>query len=318
MVEFSIGAVLCFTFILVYLLLKWTNLLTNKRYPKGPIGFPIVGHLPLFGSYPPTVYMKWWKSYGDLFSIRMGSWNTVVVNGYSAIKAAAELPEDAFSGRPNFVSMQVLAERHNEDSFAFGNFTPAYMKQKNLAAKALRLFTSSRPEVVKELVSKEANTFADMLINKYGTVPGYIEFDVQTLVTRVMYQFLYGREKYVDVEKHVKVIVKSLQMINEFSGSGSPIDVMPWLRYVMPWKIDTFRKLMACTDDIMWKQVREHYETFSPDEIRDVADAILASDAEDEENKDKYALTRSRLNMTLSDLQGAGFVLVYSLIWRVQ
>jgi hypothetical protein len=74
----------------------------NKTYPDGPFGFPIIGHLPLFGNYPPKTFMKWWNSYGDVFSIRLGSWNAIVVNGYNAVKAAAEHPDDVFSGRPNF------------------------------------------------------------------------------------------------------------------------------------------------------------------------------------------------------------------------
>ncbi|XP_045192775.2 cytochrome P450 1A1-like [Mercenaria mercenaria] len=289
-----------------FLFIKWLLQNRGKRYPRGPFGFPIVGHLPFFGNHPPSTFMKWWKSYGDVFSIRLGSWNAVVVNGFKAVKAAAEHPDDAFSGRPNFVSMELLIESDNEERFAFGNFSPVYLKQRKLASKALRLFTSKRSEVIEELVTNEATSFSDSLIRKYSTTPGFIELDVQTLVTRIIYQILYGRGKQVDVDKHVKVIIKSLDEINEFSGSGSPIDVLPWLRYVMPWKITAFRQTIAKADGIMTEQVHEHYDSFSTGNIRDVADAIITSDADDEDNKDRYVLTRSRLNFTLGDLQGAG------------
>ncbi|XP_045181722.2 cytochrome P450 1A1-like [Mercenaria mercenaria] len=294
------------TAFITLLFIKWILRSKGKRYPKGPMGLPIVGHLPFFGRHPPSTFMKWWKSYGNVFSIRLGSWNAVVVNGYKAVKAAAEHPNDAFSGRPNFVSAEVLAERIHEEVFAFGNFSPVYLKQRNLASKALRLFTSKRKDVIEELVTNEAVAFADSLIRKYSTHPGYIELEVQTLVVRIIYQLLYGRGKQVDVDRHVKITYKALEEFNEFTGSGSAIDVLPWLRYIMPWKIDALRKIIAKTDDIMWKQVQEHYETFSADHIRDVADAIITSDAEDEENKDRYVLTRARLNLTLADLQGAG------------
>ncbi|XP_045182832.2 cytochrome P450 1A1-like [Mercenaria mercenaria] len=297
--------ILSTTFI-TFLFFKWFLQNRGKRYPKGPMGFPIIGHLPFFGSHPPSTFMKWRESYGDVFSIRLGSWQAVVVNGYKAVKAAAEHPNDAFSGRPNFVSMEVAAELINEETFAFGNFTPVYLKQRKLTSKALRLFTFKRSDVIEELVTNEANAFADALIRKYSTTPGYIELDVQILVTRIIYQFLYGRGKHVDVDRHVKTIINLLDEINEFSGSGSAIDVLPWLRYIMPGKIEAFRKLATESVGLMREQIQEHYESFSADDIRDVTDAIIASDAEDEENKDKHMLTRARLNLTLADLQGAG------------
>ncbi|XP_053381896.1 cytochrome P450 1A1-like [Mercenaria mercenaria] len=255
------------TAFLTFLFIKWVLQTKGKRYPRGPMGLPVVGHLPFFGRHPPSTFMKWWKSYGNVFSIRLGSWNTVVVNGYKAIKVAAEHPNDTFSGKPNFVSTEVSAERIHEDVFAFGNFSPVYLKQRNLASKALRLFTSKRKDVIEELVTNEAVAFADSLIRKYSTNPGYIEIEVQTLVVRIIYQFLYGRGKQVDVDRHVEIIYREIEEFNEFTGSGSAIDVLPWLRYIMPWKVDALRKIIAKADDIMWKQVQEHYESFSADHI---------------------------------------------------
>jgi cytochrome P450 len=309
MSEFTIVLAIVFTVFITVLFLQRLLQNRDKRYPNGPFGFPIVGHLPLFGNNPPKTFMKWWQIYGDVFSIRLGSWNTVVVNGYNAVKSAAEHPDDAFSGRPNFVSMDILKERIKEDTFAFGNFSPVYLKQRKLASKALRLFTSKRSEIIEELVTSEAMDFADILVKKYNRHSGQIELDVQTLVTRIIYQFLYGRNKTVDVDRHVKALIKALEEFNDLTGSGSPLDVLPWLRYVIPWKVDELRKSLSRTDEIMTEQVQEHYETFAPGNIRDVADAIIASDADDEENKDRYVLTRARLNQTLADLQGAGYVI---------
>ncbi|XP_045181602.2 cytochrome P450 1A1-like [Mercenaria mercenaria] len=294
------------TAFITFFFIKWVLQSKGKRYPKGPMGLPIVGHLPFFGRHPPSTFMKWWESYGNVFSIRLGSWNTVVVNGYKAVKAAAEHPNDAFSGRPKFISSEVLAERIHEDVFAFGNFSPVYLKQRNLASKALRLFTSKRKDVIEELVTNEAVAFADSLVRKFSTSPGHIELEVQILVVRIIYQFLYGRGEQVDFDRHVKIIYREVEEFNKFTGSGSALDVLPWLRYIIPWKVDALRKLTAKGDAIMWEQVQKHYETFSADHIRDVADAIITSDAEDEENKDRYVLTRARLNLTLADLQGAG------------
>jgi cytochrome P450 len=306
MSEFTIVLGIVCTVFLTILFCKQLFQSNGKRYPKGPLGFPIVGHLPLFGNNPPKTFLRWWNSYGDVFSIRLGSWNTVVVNGYDAVKAAAEHPDDAFSGRPNFLSMEILSERIKEDRLAFGNFSPVYLKQRKVASKALRLFTSRRHEVIEELVTSETYVFADTLVRKYNTISGPIELDVQTLVTRIIYQFLYGRGKTVDVDMHVKKLIKLLEELNALSASGSSLDVLPWLRYLMPKKVEAVRKNIARSDEIVTEQVHEHYKTFAAGHIRDVADVVISSDADDEENKDRYVLTRARLNLTLGDLQGAG------------
>lgn len=306
MFEVSVTTIICvvLSFVISGLYLRRTR---HKRYPPGPWGFPIVGHLPLFGEYPPAVFQTWIETYGSVFRIRMGSWNTVVVNGFEALKAAAELPGDAFSGRPHFVTMQVLSERIGEDSLAFGNFSPTYVKQRKLVATALRMFTFKRHLDVEDLVYNEARLCADRMLLHCSNSPGSVKFDIQIMIATLTYQFLYGRDKNVDIDKHVKVIADSLHEFNEFSGRGNPLDVMPWLSYIMPWKKTELIKMVSRTDKIMNDQIAEHYNNFSHDNISDVTDAILASDVDDEQDKKRYALTRARLNHTIADLQGAAY-----------
>ena len=87
----------------------------------------MVGHLPFFGSYPPQTFQKWQETYGDVFRIRMGSWKTVVLNGYSAIKDAMDRKDDVFSSRPNLFSFQVLKEVNGgEETLPFGPFDQMY------------------------------------------------------------------------------------------------------------------------------------------------------------------------------------------------
>lgn len=112
------------------------------------------------------------------------------------------------------------------------------------------------------------------------------------------------KRKQIDVNSLVKIIIGANEKINDFTKSGSMIDVLPWLQYIIPQKVDKFNKLIVLSDVIMMEQVREHFESFSGDEIRDVADAIRLSDADDEK-------TMSRLHVTLSDLQAAAFVIFY-------
>lgn len=112
--------------------------------------------------------------------------------------------------------------------------------------------------------------------------------------------------KQVDIDRFVKAIIGSNEKVNDFTQSESMIDVLPWLQYIMPQKVDEFNKLIAQSDDVMLEQVQEHFESSSNDEIRDVTDALIDSEGDDKKS-------RSRLNATLNDLQAAAFVFFFLL-----
>lgn len=110
MFEFDILGVLVAVCVLVssVYLYRHVLILRNKTYAPGPWGLPVVGHLLQFGENPPETFMKWREKYGDIFRIRLGSWNAIVLNGYSVIKEAMERKDDAFSDRPRFYIVDIL------------------------------------------------------------------------------------------------------------------------------------------------------------------------------------------------------------------
>ncbi len=65
------------------------------------MGYPIVGYLPFLGSESYADIGKIGKKYGDIFSMKMGSYWYVVLNDFDIIKNA--LKEEVFSGRPNYL-----------------------------------------------------------------------------------------------------------------------------------------------------------------------------------------------------------------------
>ena len=69
----------------------------------GPIGFPLVGYLPLLDvNNLGRSFQRISKRYGDIFSIMVGMKPLVVLNSWSAIKEAMAMKE--LSGRPGMFS----------------------------------------------------------------------------------------------------------------------------------------------------------------------------------------------------------------------
>ncbi|KAL4218007.1 Cytochrome P450 1A1 [Mactra antiquata] len=120
------------------------------------------------------------------------------------------------------------------------------------------------------------------------------------------------------MKKRVEMIAKFHNEFEEFVGNGNPVDVMPWFRYLVSWRVNKFQQLLSKFYTIQDEQVHYHMQTFSRDVIRDVTDAMLATDTEDKPSNERFELPQSRLNNILVDLLGAGVNTTHrTLMWML-
>ncbi|XP_035660928.1 cytochrome P450 2D4-like [Branchiostoma floridae] len=67
-------------------------------YPAGHV--PVLGHLLALGRAPLLKLTAWRRQYGDVFTVRMGMEDVVVLNGYTAVKDALVDRSELFASRP--------------------------------------------------------------------------------------------------------------------------------------------------------------------------------------------------------------------------
>ncbi|KAM9964132.1 hypothetical protein ACTFIW_005788 [Dictyostelium discoideum] len=70
----------------------------NSKIP-GPIRLPILGNLHQIKKDPHFQFQKWYKKYGEIFSIRLGNIETVVFTGYPIFKKAYIENSQIFASR---------------------------------------------------------------------------------------------------------------------------------------------------------------------------------------------------------------------------
>ena len=86
-------------FLFVFLLIKMIQYIKfNKRLPPGPSGYPFLGMLPKITKEFHLQLFDYSKSFGKIFSLKMGNQLIVVLSDHKMIKAAFGKSE--FAARP--------------------------------------------------------------------------------------------------------------------------------------------------------------------------------------------------------------------------
>ena len=105
--------------VLVVLSLLWW--LSTRRPPGLPPGpgpaLPLLGHLHLMEKDPRAQFRAWRRQHGDVFSMYMGGWLVVVLNGFPVIKEALVKFADVFSERPHMFLVDRITKRKGDFVF---------------------------------------------------------------------------------------------------------------------------------------------------------------------------------------------------------
>ncbi|XP_041126785.1 cytochrome P450 2J2-like [Polyodon spathula] len=93
-----------FVLIFVFVLLLMSDTVKNwipRNFPPGPWPLPFLGNIFNVDSKQPHIYLtKLAEHYGDVYSLRLGQSETVVVNSYKMVKEALVNQAHTFSARP--------------------------------------------------------------------------------------------------------------------------------------------------------------------------------------------------------------------------
>ena len=260
-------------FVVTPVVVKLAMMANKKRYklPPGPRGLPLVGYLPFFGKDPPVTFMELRKTYGDVISIRMGSWPTIVINGREAIREALVTKGDDFSGRPAFTSAILLSDGRN---FAFSVFGAVWKAQRKIVSNVMYNFTNVHNNPIEDTIRSDANTVIEEFLRNKGKAFCPLN-SLEVASSSMVYQLCFGRHQNIRENKHFMQVLDGSREFEKFNGAGNPVDVMPWLRYVLPSRVAKFQQLNLGNEGGMEEKVKEHETDFDSDSLRDITDGLI-------------------------------------------
>uniref|UniRef100_A0A673C2T4 Cytochrome P450, family 1, subfamily C, polypeptide 2 n=1 Tax=Sphaeramia orbicularis TaxID=375764 RepID=A0A673C2T4_9TELE len=232
------------------------------------------------------------KKYGNVYQIRLGCSDIVVLNGDKAIRPALIQHSTEFAGRPNFISFQSVS---GGKSMTFTNYSKQWKMHRKIAQSTIRAFSSANSQTKKafeQQIVAEATELVEIFL-KHSTEGQYFNPAHELTVAAA----------------NVICALSLLQNVDKFGqtvGAGSLVDVMPWLQSFPNPVRSIFKNFKDLNRDFFMfvrNKVEEHRETFDPEVTRDMSDAIIGViDKADSDN----GLTTDHTEGTVSDLIGAG------------
>uniref|UniRef100_G3NS52 Cytochrome P450 1A1 n=1 Tax=Gasterosteus aculeatus aculeatus TaxID=481459 RepID=G3NS52_GASAC len=284
----------------------WVRNLRLKRRLPGPFAWPVVGNAMQLGQMPHITFAALAKKYGNVYQIRLGCSDVVVLNGGRAIREALLRRGAEFAGRPNFVSFQAVS---GGKSMTFNSYSKQWKIHRKIAQSTIRAFSSANSQTKKAFehqIAAEATELVEIFLKlsahgQYFNPAHELTVAAANVICALCFGKRYGHE---DVE--FRALLEKVDKFGETVGAGSLVDVMPWLQtFPNPVRsmFKNFKDLNKEFFGFVQNKVEEHRETFDPEVTRDMSDAIIG--VIDKAGGDN-GLTKGHAEGTVSDLIGAG------------
>ena len=197
---------------------------TQRCGVPGPLSVPLLGSLALLGRSVFDTMAGLRAKYGDIYLVKIGSVDVVVLNGLRTVQKALVDQRDAFAGRPPLFSFRLASEGK---SMVFNSYNKRWKLHRKLAEEALKMAdkgTGFLDNTIEEEFSALMAKFAEY--NERGVDP---EADIMWAVARAKYRLCYGGAGQTNFPKMVESTLRLIGCHNR----GSVLNFFPWLRTLL-------------------------------------------------------------------------------------
>ncbi|XP_078621239.1 cytochrome P450 2J2-like [Branchiostoma floridae x Branchiostoma japonicum] len=309
--------VLCATFLLACAVFKRSGNL--PPYPAGRV--PVLGHLLTLGRAPHFNHLKltaWRRKYGDVFTVRMGMKDVVVLNGYTAVKDALVDRSELFATKlPSYLFDAMVG--FGQDIIA-ARWGPGFRQRKRFATTVLRkLGMKVGRGSIEDNIREEANCLRNRITEKNGQ-PFDIAHDVTVAVANIICSMAFGR-RYDSEDETFRELSKAIATVVFQLGTVRIGNVFPLLRFIPVVNRPAINawKESSKVEHVIREEISRHREHLDRENPRDFLDFCLL---ELEQREKVDGLTEENVVYMTGDLFFAGTettatTLLWSLLYMI-
>ncbi|XP_066283978.1 cytochrome P450 2U1-like [Branchiostoma lanceolatum] len=274
LVDLTTGLVLICSFLLsLFCLRTWAGHRRGRpdKFPPSPPGLPFLGNLLSLTREPHLQLTAWRRQYGDVFSLRMGPQDVVVVNGCAAIKEALVMKAAHFSDRPALFLTEAISSRkgiimrkYGDDWKSFRRFGLSSLRHFGVGKKTLE------PSIQQEC-RRLCQSFKDL-----GGEP----FDASRFLQIAAGNVISGiglERRFESDDPDYQEQLRRTDVAFKLFLQAQILNFYPTLRYVPGIRglLKKWREMHFNSTRWLQKIIDDHKETFDPSETRDVVDMCL-------------------------------------------
>ncbi|XP_043574703.1 cytochrome P450 2J6-like isoform X1 [Chiloscyllium plagiosum] len=274
-----------------------------QNYPPGPRGFPFFGNsLQVDLNNPHLSFAKLWKEYGSVVSIQLGWTNTVILNGYEALKQALVKKSEDFADRPNLAIYEDFFKRAGE-GIVFAKYGRWWKEQRKFSLLTLRNF-GLRKKSLETRIVEEAGFLNKEFENAKGR-PFDPHFYLSCATSNIICSIVFG-ERFGYQDKTYLEFLNVFDEIFELEGGfwGQLLNTFPFIRH-FPGPHNKIFENQNKAVEFVQEKVMEHKKQWDPNEPRDFIDAFL-TEQEKMKHEPQTSFLETNLLGTLFDLFAAG------------
>ncbi|XP_070562376.1 cytochrome P450 1A5-like isoform X1 [Ptychodera flava] len=278
--------------------------------PPGPRGFPFIGNIFDMSGNPMLTMSDFAKTYGDMFSLKMGLQNVVVLNNAKVVREALVKKQDGLSKRPWVYSIDLLTEGGQDITYG-----KRWKIMRKFGHKAVRNFASGYP--LERAVTKVAfPNLKKAIIDKNGE-PFNPRSILKLCVCNVLSNICFGNNYDFD-DTEFKNIMQIVNDMDDIFANGTLADIEPMLKYIPTKTIRQMKKVANTWIRFIQSKIDDHRMNIQEGSDSDIVHDVLKLQAELKGTDQADGLTDVQARQLVADVFGAGVdTTTETLIWCV-
>ncbi|XP_007442968.1 cytochrome P450 2C31-like [Python bivittatus] len=273
--QFLIAVGICFLTV-QFIKLLWAH----RKFPPGPVPFPIFGSLWRIGwKVHQDTFIKLANSYGDVFTLWIGHIPVVVLTGFKAVRNGLIDHLEAMSGRPVFPFFKILG---NEKGIMFSNGKT--WKQQRQFGKAILQKLGQMKKGLEHHIEEEACQLVETFAHKKGQ-PLDPSLPIMHSASKIIHAAVFGQPVLTQDDAFQKLI-EHITNITKFRGTFGEMmyNIYPSLVQYIPGPHKKALSSCECIHSLIKKEIENYKNSQASHEPQSYIDFYLAH--MDKEKKD--------------------------------
>ncbi|KAM3325334.1 cytochrome 71AU50 [Capsicum chacoense] len=256
----------------VYALCELLNIQKRKRFPPGPTGLPILGHLHLLGKNLHQDLQRLAKKHGPIMYLRLGLVPTTIASSADAAEKFLKTYDHIFACRPHHEASQYLA--YGQKNMILAKYGVYWRNMRKLCTVHLlsnhkiHSFQSMRKQEVELLIESLKEEARDR-------VAVDLSAKITSLNANLTCLMVFGK-KYMDEDldkRGFKVVVQEVVRLSAAPNLG---DFFPLLGVIdLQGLTRKLKDLSKVFDEFLEKIIDEHVEDHDRKQTKDFVDTMM-------------------------------------------